>query len=350
MIDCLMILLKDNKKRVAQSMLLCCKLFISESRNKEALESIEGAAKQDPETIIVNKFEDCNYNRVRYTLVSYVAHDSTGCPIFSPLQQTVVAMAAAAYEAINLEQHLGTHPRLGVVDDIVFHPLARASLDEAAWLAKKVASEIGNLLQGILILILILTISASFNLDFVELEYKSFCCCTVPVYLYAAAHPTGKGVDTIRRELGYFRPNHKGNQWAGWAQPEILPGKPNEGPEMMVSQERGIVMIGASRWVAAYNIPIMSTDLSVARRIALLVSARGGGLPTVQALGLVHGDDTTEVACLLLEPNQIGADGIQHYTEMLAAQEGLEVEKGYFTDIPPEMIVERYKMLISTEN
>lgn len=169
------------------------------------------------------------------------------------------------------------------------------------------------------------------------------------MYLYAAAHPTGKAVDTIRRELGYFRPNHKGNQWAGWAQPEVLPEKPNEGPEM-VSQERGIVMIGASRWVAAYNIPIMSTDLSAARRIALLVSARGGGLPTVQALGLVHGDDMTEVACLLLEPNQIGADRIQHYTEMLAAQEGLEVEKGYFTDIPPEMIVERYKMLISTEN
>lgn len=309
---------KDKKKMVEQSMLLCCKLYISESRNKEALESIERAAKQDPETIIVNKFEDCVYNRVRYTIVSYVAHDSTGCPIFSPLQQTVVAMAAAAYEAINLEEHLGTHPRLGVVDDIVFHPLARASLDEAAWLAKKVASEIGNRLQ-------------------------------VPVYLYAAAHPTGKAVDTIRRELGYFRPNHKGHQWAGWAQPEILPEKPNEGPAI-VSQERGIVMIGACRWVAAYNIPILSTDLSAARRIALLVSARGGGLPTVQALGLVHGDDKTEVACLLLEPNQIGADRIQHYAEMLAAQEGLDVEKGYFTDHSPEMVVERYKMLISTDS
>lgn len=129
-------------------MLLCCKLYISESRNKEALESIECAAKRDPETVIVNKFEDRDYNRVRYTLVSYVAHDTTGCPIFSPLQQTVLAMAAAAYDAINLEHHSGAHPRLGVVDDIVFHPLARASLDEAAWLAKTVASEIGNRLQG----------------------------------------------------------------------------------------------------------------------------------------------------------------------------------------------------------
>lgn len=139
---------KDNKKNMNHSILLCCKLYISESRNKEALDSIERAAKLDPETVIVKKFEDRAYNRVRYTMVSYVAHDTTGCPIYSPLHQTVLAMAEAAYAAINLEFHSGTHPRLGVVDDIVFHPLARASLDEAAWLAKNVAADIGNRFQG----------------------------------------------------------------------------------------------------------------------------------------------------------------------------------------------------------
>ena len=125
-----------------QSMLLCCKLYISESRNKAALDSIERAARIDPETVIVNKFDDRYYNRTRYTLVSYVAHDSTGCAIYSPLQQTLLAMVEAAYNAINLELHCGAHPRLGVVDEIVCHPLARASLDEAAWLAKAVAADI----------------------------------------------------------------------------------------------------------------------------------------------------------------------------------------------------------------
>lgn len=139
---------KDKKKTPKQSMLLCCKLYISESRNKEALDAIERAAKHDPETVTVNKFEDRAYNRVRYTLVSYVAQDSTGCPIYSPLHQTVVAMAEAAYAAIDLELHSGAHPRLGVVDDIVFHPLARARLDKAAWLAKTVAVDIGNRFQG----------------------------------------------------------------------------------------------------------------------------------------------------------------------------------------------------------
>lgn len=306
---------KDKKKNVMQSMLLCCKLYISESRNKEALEPIERAAKLDQETVIINKFQDRDYNRVNYTLVSYVIHDSTGCPIYSPLHQTVVAMVSAAYDAINLEQHSGAHPRLGVVDDILIHPLARASLDEAAWLAKKVAADIGNRFQ-------------------------------VPVYLYAAAHPMGKALDTIRRELGYYRPNFRGIQWAGWAQPEQVPVKPDEGPEV-VSRARGVVMIGAHQWVAMYNIPIMSTDLSAARRIAQRVSARGGGLPTVQTLGLFHGEDSTEIACILLEPNQIGADRVQNHVETLASQEGLDTEKGYFTDLSPEMIIERYMKLIS---
>lgn len=270
------------------------------------------------ETVIVKKFEDRAYNRVRYTMVSYVAHDTTGCPIYSPLHQTVLAMVEAAYAAINLEFHSGTHPRLGVVDDIVFHPLARASLDEAAWLAKNVAADIGNRFQ-------------------------------VPVFLYDAAHPTGKALDIIRREQGYFRPNVEGTQWAGWDKPENLPEKPDEGPSV-VSRARGIAMIGARPWVAAYNIPIMSTDLSLARRIALMVSGRGGGLPTVQTMGLVHGEDTTEIACLLLDLSKVGGDRVQNRVEMLAAQEGVGVEKGYFTDLSPEMVIEIYVKSISAES
>ncbi|XP_030546288.1 formimidoyltransferase-cyclodeaminase-like [Rhodamnia argentea] len=307
---------KESKRVSSTGMLLCCKLYISESRNRTVLDSIERAARLDPETIIVNKFEDRAYNRVRYTLVSYVVHDCTGQAVYSPLQQTVMAMAEAAFEAINLELHSGAHPRLGVVDDIVFHPLARASLDEAAWLAKSVAADIGLKLQ-------------------------------VPVFLYAAAHPTGKALDTIRRELGYFRPNFMGNQWAGWTMPEVLPERPDEGPTH-VSRARGITMIGARPWVALYNVPILSTDVSATRKIARMVSARGGGLPTVQTLGLVHGEDATEIACMLLEPNQIGVDRVQNHVEMLAAQEGLDVERGYFTDFSPEMIIEKYVKLVSS--
>lgn len=75
-------------------------------------------------------------------------HDITGSAIYSPLQQTILAMAEAAFGAIDLETHSGAHPRLGVIDDIVLHPLGRASMDEAAWLARAVATDIGNRFQG----------------------------------------------------------------------------------------------------------------------------------------------------------------------------------------------------------
>lgn len=309
---------KEKKKNINQTMLLCCKLYISESRNKEVLDSIERAAKLQPETVIVKKFEDGAYNRVRYTMVSYVAHDSTGCPIYSPLHQTVVAMAEAAFAAINLELHSGTHPRLGVVDDIIFHPLGRSSLDEAAWLAKTVAADFGNRFQ-------------------------------VPVFLYDAAHPTGKALAIIRREQGYFRPNVMGTHWAGWIKPANYSERPDEGPST-ISGARGVTVIGASPWIAAYNVPILSTDFSVTRRIAQKVSGRGGGLPTVQTIGLVHGEDTTEIACFLLDFNKVGADRVQNRVEMLASQEGLGVEQGYFTDLSPEMVIEIYIKSISTNS
>ncbi|MED6185632.1 hypothetical protein PIB30_058994 [Stylosanthes scabra] len=306
---------KDQKKTIDHSILLCCKFFVSEARNIETLDAIERAARLNPETVIVKKFGDLTYNRTRYNLVSYVLHDCTGNAIYSPLHQSVVAMAEVAFNTINLELHDGAHPRLGAVDDIVVHPLARASLDEAAWLAKTLAADIGN----------------RFN---------------VPVFLYAAAHPTGKELDAIRRELGYYRPNFRGNQWAGWAMPKILPQNPDEGP-IAVSTSKGISMIGARPWVALYNIRILSEDVPTTRRIARKVSARGGGLPKVQALALVHDKDSIEIACMLLEPNHVGADRVQSYVEMLAAEEGLDVEKGYFTDLSPEMIIEKYMNLIS---
>lgn len=126
-----------------KSMLACCKVYISESRNRAALDSIERAAKLFPQAAIVNKFEDDTYNRVGYTLVSKLAPDSCS------LKDAVFAMVKAAFEAIDLELHHGSHPRLGVVDHICFHPLACTSLDRVSVTAKSLAADIGSSLQGL---------------------------------------------------------------------------------------------------------------------------------------------------------------------------------------------------------
>ncbi|XP_022762496.1 formimidoyltransferase-cyclodeaminase-like [Durio zibethinus] len=289
-------------------MLACGKVYISESRNRAALECIEQAAKLFPEAAIANKFIDVTYNRVGYTVVSKLTPKSSqdSCP----LKNAVFAIVKAALETIDFELHSGTHPRLGVVDHICFHPLAHTSLDQAAAIAKSLAADIGSKLK-------------------------------VPTFLYGAAEERGRLLDSVRRELGYFKPNSGGIEWCGGPKSKSLPLKPDAGPTQMCPA-KGVIVIGATHWVANYNVPVFSTDIAAVRRISKRVSERGGGLPSVQAMGLSHSDGVTEVACNMLEPSKVGGDRVQLEVERLAKEEGLDVGKGYFTDLTPDKIIERY--------
>ncbi|KAH9684812.1 Folic acid binding / transferase [Citrus sinensis] len=302
-----------KRRKMLKLMLACCKVYISESRNKAALESIEQAAKLFSEAAIVNKFEDVTYNRVGYTVVSKLAPKPSSNS--HPLKSTVFAMVKAAFENIDLDMHSGSHPRLGVVDHICFHPLASAPLDQVAEIAKSLAGDIGSDLQ-------------------------------VPTFLYGAAHEEGRTLDSIRRNLGYFKPNSAGNQWAGGLNSESLLVKPDRGPDQM-TQSKGVIVIGSTRWVDNYNVPVFSTNIAAVRRIAKRVSERGGGLASVQAMALTHGEVITEVACNLLEPSKIGGDKVQLEVKKLAGEEGMAVGKGYYTDLSQKEIIERYMKLNS---
>nr|GLL46689.1 uncharacterized protein LOC109163764 [Ipomoea trifida] len=293
-------------------MLACGKVYISESRNKAALESIERAVKLIPEAAIINKFEDEIYNRVGFTVVSKLAPQGQHIGP-CPLKNAVLEMVRSALDTIDLQSHSGTHPRLGVVDHICFHPLAATSLDDVAGTAKSLAADVGSGLQ-------------------------------VPTFLYGAAHREGRSLDSIRRELGYFRPNSSGNQWGGGSISDALLLKPDEGPNQ-ATQSKGVIVIGATRWVDNYNIPVFSNDINVVRRIAKRVSGRGGGLPSVQSMALAHSEGIIEVACNLLEPSRVSGNQVQLEVERLAREEGVSVGKGYFTDLPQEKIIESYLKL-----
>lgn len=295
-----------------KSVLTCCKLYISESGSALAPKLIDQASKVHPEALVLNKFKDEVYNRVGYTIVSQLAMDA------APIRNAIFDMVKAAFASINLELHSGSHPRLGVVDHICFHPLARASLDEVATVAKSVATDIGYKLK-------------------------------VPVYLYGAAHEGGRTLDSVRRELGYFKPNSAGSQWAGGLKTENPMPKPDAGP-IEHSPATGVLVIGATRWVDNYNVPVWCTDTKSVQRIARRVSERGGGLKLVQAMALNHGEGCTEVACNLLDSSITGADKVQAEVERLASEEGFKVGEGYFTDFSQEKIVEMYLSLFHVDS
>lgn len=69
----------------------------------------------------------------------------------------------------------------------------------------------------------------------------------------------------------------------------------------------------------------------------------------MQAPCLSHGDDCTEIACFL-DPDHVSADQVQQQVEQIAAEQGLEVEKGYFTDFSKDAMLEKYfKIVLSVD-
>lgn len=121
----------------------------------------------------------------------------------------------------------------------------------------------------------------------------------------------------------------------------MLPLKADSGPSR-VTPSKGVVVIGATNWVDNYNVPLFSSDIDAVRRIAKRVSGRGGGLPSVQAMALAHGEGVIEVACNLLDPSRIGGERVQEEIESLAREESISVGKGYFTDLSKEEIIQSF--------
>jgi glutamate formiminotransferase/glutamate formiminotransferase/formiminotetrahydrofolate cyclodeaminase len=87
----------------------------------------------------------------------------------------------------------------------------------------------------------------------------------VPVYFYEAAalRPECRRLERIRR---------------GGLVPDL--GGPDPHPTA------GCAVVGARKFLIAFNIDLDSTDLAAARAIARAVRASTGGLPTVKAIGL----------------------------------------------------------------
>lgn len=284
--------------------LACCKIYISDTRNAAALQEIESTFRAHPEAPLLHVFEDHEYNRVGYTLAGSVC-SSESRNARTPLQSAVTDVVRTALRTIDLRQHSGSHPRLGVVDHICTHPLGTATMTDTTAIAEGIASEIGQELK-------------------------------VPAFLYGAAHRNGRPLDDIRRALGYFQPSN-GGLWIG---SNIFPAtmQPDFGPRV-APPSSGIVVVGACPWVMNYNVPLTTIDLDKGKRIARKVSERGGGLAKVQAMALLHGTDCIEIACNLLDTDVSNPQAVQHLVAALAAKEGVQASNGYLTGHSKEDIL-----------
>ena len=173
-----------------------------------------------------------------------------------------------------MERHTGAHPRIGAVDVIPFVPLGSTRLEECVDLARRFGEQI----------------AARFDL---------------PVYLYgeAALRPERRRLAVVRRGQYEALREEIG------IEPPLPAREPDFGPSRL-HPRGGAVAVGARKPLIAFNVNLRTDEIGVAIKIANTVRESAGGMPAVQAMGVLlenpgmHADGPGEH-----EPRRLGADG-----------------------------------------
>jgi len=204
--------------------------FAAIARIAEEIASVDAAA-------ILDRTSDWDHNRTVITFAG--APDAVAEAAFRAIR--------CAVQCIDLARHLGVHPRIGAADVIPLVPVAGVTLEFCAQMAAQLGERVWRELR-------------------------------VPVYLYEAAarRPERRNLANIRR--GLFEELREEVQ----RNPERMP----DFGEAALHPTAGACVIGARKFLIAFNINLDTADVEIARGIARKIRASSGGLPAVKALGL----------------------------------------------------------------
>lgn len=231
-----------------ESLVECVPNF-SEGSNADTLAAIAEAIRGAGGVWLLDQTADADHQRSVYTLAGYPGR------VMAAMETAV----EVAIEHIDMRVQKGQHPRLGAVDVIPFVPFGDTTMEQCIEGSRHFAA----------------TLAERFDL---------------PIYLYAAAatRPERRVLADIRR------PGFEGLE-AAMGQPAHVPDFGPSRPHPTA----GATVVGARRFLIAYNIQLSTTDVAVARRLAGRVRERDGGLPAVQALGI----DLASQGCVQLSMN-----------------------------------------------
>jgi glutamate formiminotransferase len=202
-----------------------CVPNISEGRRREVYEAVAQAAAAVRGVTLLNVDPGAETNR---TVITFV-----GAP--EAVLEGAFALAAKAIELIDMTSHKGAHPRLGAVDVIPFVPVTGVAMDDCVELARRLGDRVGGELA-------------------------------IPVYLYeyAASSPSRRNLADIR-----------GGEYEGLTEKLADPAwTPDFGPARFVPRS-GATVIGARKFLVAYNVNLNTTDRRLANRVAFDVREKG---------------------------------------------------------------------------
>ena len=213
---------------------------ISEGRNMEVVEAVLNEVRSTPGVTLLDHSSDPNHNR---TVITFL-----GSP--EGVAEAAVKLAKKAVELIDLNKHVGEHPRMGAVDVCPFVPVKEVSTEECVALSKTVAKRIWEE-------------------------------AGMPVFLYedSASAPHRVNLAAIRKgQFEGMAEKVKDPQW----EPDF--GGPTIHPTA------GTVAVGCRMPLVAYNINLSTSDITIASAIAKIIRQSSGGLACVKALGVMLED------------------------------------------------------------
>ena len=202
-----------------------CVPNISEGRRPEVYEAAAKAAASVPGVTLLNVDPGAETNR---TVITFVGEPEA-------VLEGAFRLTARAIELIDMSTHHGAHPRIGAVDVVPFVPLSGVTMEDCVALAHRLGERVGNELG-------------------------------VPVYLYeyAASQPARRNLADVRAgEYEGLADKLRDRAW-----------KPDFGPASFMPRS-GATVIGARRFLVAFNVNLNTLDKRLANRVALDVREKG---------------------------------------------------------------------------
>jgi glutamate formiminotransferase len=202
-----------------------CVPNISEGRRAEVYDAVAAAAAAVPGVTLLNVDPGADTNR---TVITFVGEPEA-------VLEGAFRLIRKAHELIDMSKHRGAHPRMGATDVVPFIPVAETTMDECVALARRLGERVGSELS-------------------------------IPVYLYefAASAPHRRNLADIRE--GEYEGLSKKIEHRDW--------KPDFGPAKF-NPRCGATVIGARKFLVAYNVNLNTLDKRLATRVAFDVRERG---------------------------------------------------------------------------
>jgi glutamate formiminotransferase len=269
--------------------LIECVPNFSEGREKARVEAIVNAMKRDG-VFLLDCEMDADHNRSVVTLVGER----------EPLLAAVLAGIGKATELIDLNFQRGAHPRLGATDVVPFIPIEGVTLEDCVQMARELGQQVWKRYQ-------------------------------VPVYFYeaAAVRPARVNLEDIRR--GQFEVIREEITTLESRRPDI--GDPHCHPTA------GAVVIGARKFLVAYNVYLQSKDVEIAKKIAKAVRFSSGGFRAVKAMGVeVRGQ--AQLSMNLTDTDLTPIARVFEFVKREAARYGVLTQSSEIVGLVPKRAIE----------